>query len=230
MSEPVTTPAPPPSSASVFGTRMALAERYVDLLAAEGVKRGLIGPREVDRLWERHVLNSAVVGELIPCGATVVDVGSGAGLPGIPLAIARPDLTVTLMEPMARRVAWLGEVVAELALPMQVVRGRAEEDVVRQQVGACDIAVARALAPLARLASWCLPLIKPAGRVLALKGASVSEEIARDQPAVLRAGGKPLEVMWCGEDVLDTPTTVAVIELMQSNAGGGRRRRRRKDR
>lgn len=111
------------------------------------MERGLIGPREVDRLWDRHLLNSAVVGERIPKGATVVDVGSGAGLPGIPLAIARPDLELTLVEPMARRVEWLTEVIEELELDVRVTRGRAEERAVRAEIGTVDVVTARAVAP-----------------------------------------------------------------------------------
>ena len=123
-------PAVPPApevARSVFGAGLADAERYVARLATDGVTRGLIGPREVPRLWERHVLNSAAVADAVPRDARVVDVGSGAGLPGIPLALARPDLRLTLVEPMARRVEFLEEVVAELGMPWRVVRGRAEE-------------------------------------------------------------------------------------------------------
>ena len=120
-------PTPPAAAAAVFGDALAAAERYVALLAGPGQEQGVIGPRELPRLWDRHVLNCAAVGEVLPLDATVVDVGSGAGLPGIPLALARPDLHITLLEPMARRVAWLEQVVAELGLAVTVVRGRAEE-------------------------------------------------------------------------------------------------------
>ena len=126
---------------------------YVALLAHHGVERGLIGPREVERLWDRHVLNSAVVGGQLPEGATVVDIGSGAGLPGIPLAIARPDLRSRLVEPMARRIEWLSEVAEKLGLPISVIRGRAEERTVQEQVGGADVVTARAVAPLAKLAA-----------------------------------------------------------------------------
>jgi 16S rRNA (guanine527-N7)-methyltransferase len=195
----------------LFGTRLSLAARYVDLLTEHGVPRGLIGPREVPRLWQRHILNSAVVAELIPTGATVVDVGSGAGLPGVPLALARPDLKMTLLEPMARRVAWLTEVVAELGIPVEVVRGRAEEPAVRQRFGNADVVTARAVAPLAKLAGWCLPLVRPGGQLVALKGESASDELARDSDQVRRAGGAELSVVSCGADVLPVPTTVIVV-------------------
>lgn len=131
----------------VFGAHVDQAAGYVELLASHGVERGLIGPREVERLWERHVLNSAVIGEQMPEGARVVDVGSGAGLPGVPLAIARPDLDIVLLEPMARRVDWLAEVAEKLELPITIVRGRAEERPVREQLGGADIVTARAVAP-----------------------------------------------------------------------------------
>ena len=199
------------SAERLFGTRLPLAARYVDLLTEHGVSRGLIGPREVPRLWQRHILNSAVVAELIPTGAAVVDVGSGAGLPGVPLALARPDLKVTLLEPMARRVAWLTDVVAELGIPIEVVRGRAEEPDVRQRLGGADVVTARAVAPLAKLAGWCLPLVRPGGQLVALKGESASDELARDADQVRRAGGIELSVVSCGSDVLPVPTTVIVV-------------------
>ncbi|MHA6806258.1 16S rRNA (guanine(527)-N(7))-methyltransferase RsmG [Salinifilum ghardaiensis] len=196
----------------VFGDRAELAERFVDMLTEQGVLRGLIGPREIDRLWERHVWNSAVLAELLPPRSWVVDVGSGAGLPGIPLALARPDLEITLLEPMARRVDWLSEVVADLALETTVVRGRAEEKAVRERMAEQDVATARALAPLGRLAQWCLPLVRSGGRVLALKGASAGEELERDSSQIRAAGGSAGRVLTCGADVLDQPTTVVEIE------------------
>lgn len=195
----------------LFGDRLPLAQRYVDLLAEHGVVRGLIGPREVDRLWERHVLNSAVVAELIPTSATVVDVGSGAGLPGIPLALARPDLRLTLLEPMARRIVWLTEITTTLGIGMTVLRGRAEDGGVRRQLPPADVVTARAVAPLAKLAGWCLPLLLPGGQLVALKGESASEELTRDADAVRRLGGAEQSVVCCGAGVLPVPTTVIVI-------------------
>jgi 16S rRNA (guanine527-N7)-methyltransferase len=157
----------------VFGEAFATANRYVGLLAGAGIERGLLGPREASRLWTRHVLNSAALAPLVPPGARVVDIGSGAGLPGIPMLLARPDLALTLLEPMARRAAFLDEVVQSLGLAAQVVRGRAE-DFPRASV---DVAVARAVAPLATLAAWALPLLRPGGTLLALKGQSAAAEI-----------------------------------------------------
>ncbi|SFP85884.1 16S rRNA (guanine527-N7)-methyltransferase [Amycolatopsis arida] len=203
--------AAPPAASAVFGARLPLAERYVDLLARHGVERGLIGPREVDRLWDRHVLNSAVLSERVPVNARVVDVGSGAGLPGVPLAIARPDLDIVLLEPMARRVDWLAEVAATLDLSVVVLRGRAEERAVRSRLAGADVVTARAVAPLARLAMWCLPLLRPSGVLLALKGATAAEEVARDRDAVRRVGGSTPTVLRCGTDLLVTPTTVVEI-------------------
>ncbi|RCW47228.1 16S rRNA m(7)G-527 methyltransferase [Halopolyspora algeriensis] len=196
----------------VFGERLPLAEHFARMLTEHGVRRGLIGPREVGRLWERHLLNSAVIAELLTPRSGVLDVGSGAGLPGIPLAIARPDITVTLLEPMARRVAWLQEVVAELALTVEVVRGRAEEGPVRERLAGQDVVIARAVAPMERLTAWCLPLARPGGRLLAMKGASASEELARDRVAIERAGGARQEVLSCGGGVLEVPTNVVVVE------------------
>lgn len=196
----------------LFGDRLPATERYALLLATEGVTRGLIGPREAPRVWERHLLNCAAITELIPPDATVVDVGSGAGLPGVVLAMARPDLTVTLLEPMLRRVTFLVEVVAALDLTsrVRVERGRAEELVGR--LPAADVATARALAPLDRLAAWCLPLVTPGGRVLAVKGASAADEVAAHAAAVRRLGGGRPTIHHCGVGLVDPPVTVVEIE------------------
>jgi 16S rRNA (guanine527-N7)-methyltransferase len=193
---------------------LALAVRYAELLATEGVVRGLIGPREAPRLWERHLLNCAVVGEIIEKESSVVDVGSGAGLPGIVLAVARPDLAITLVEPMARRTAFLTEAVAvlDLAGPVRVVRARAEE----YRGPGADVVTARAVAPLDRLAAWCLPLVAPGGRLLALKGASAADEVAEHRAAVGRLGGGEPVIRQCGAEVLDPPTTV--VEIVRSRA------------
>ncbi|SES48237.1 16S rRNA (guanine(527)-N(7))-methyltransferase RsmG [Actinokineospora terrae] len=217
----------PPVAVDVFGDRVEVADRFARLLTEHGVERGLIGPREVDRLWDRHLLNSAVIQEVIPQGATVVDIGSGAGLPGVPLAIARPDLRVTLVEPMARRVAWLDEVVETLALSsVTVLRGRAEEPGIRSRVSGAEVVTARAVAPLAKLAGWCLPLLRQGGLLVALKGASAAEEVDRDRAEVAAVGGGAPRVESCGAEVLDVPTTVVLIERVQSTAGSGRRARK----
>lgn len=214
----------------VFGDHLDKAIAFAQMLTEHGVERGLIGPRDVERLWDRHLLNSAVIAELLPEGCRVVDVGSGAGLPGIPLAIARPDLSLTLLEPMARRVAWLTEVVETLGLSVTVLRGRAEETSVREELVDIDVVTARAVAPLERLARWCLPLLRPGGQLVALKGESALEEMERDAEAVRRAGGTRQRVVSCGADVLEVPTTVVLVERAEP---AGRReggRRRRKDR
>ncbi|GAA1850012.1 16S rRNA (guanine(527)-N(7))-methyltransferase RsmG [Asanoa iriomotensis] len=224
-------PVPPAVASVVFGDRLPLAARYASLLATDGVVRGLIGPREAPRLWDRHLLNCAVMTDLIPSGASVIDVGSGAGLPGIVLAVARPDLSVVLVEPLARRTAFLAEVVTALGLDavVTVVRGRAEE--VRAAVDPADVVTARAVAPLDRLAGWCLPLTAPGGRLLALKGASASDEIAEHQTAIGRLGGATPVVRQCGVGLVDPPTTV--VEIVRERvvepasprpAGRGRRR------
>ncbi len=215
---------------AVFGDRYPLAQRYVELLAGPGVHRGLIGPGEVDRLWERHMLNSAVLGELLPEGCRVLDIGSGAGLPGIPLALARPDLVLFLLDTMARRVTWLHEVVAELGLTISVHRGRAEDPGVRDELGGKDVVTARAVAPLGRLASWALPLVQPGGRLLAIKGATAGEEAARDADAVQAAGGGPVEIVQCGATIVRPPTTVIVVPRRAQRVTRTARTRRRKDR
>ena len=201
-----------------FGDRLELAVRYAELLTTDGVVRGLIGPREAPRVWERHLLNCAAAVELIPPDARVVDVGSGAGLPGIVLAMARPDISVILVESLARRTAFLSEVVATLELASTtVVRARAEECGTgrRWQFDPADVVTARAVAPLDRLAAWCIPLAAEGGRVLALKGESAAEEIATHQQAVRAAGGGPPLIRLCGEGVIDPPTTVVEIERMR---------------
>ena len=206
-----------------FGSGADRAAKYAELLTVHGVERGLIGPREVDRIWERHLLNSVAIAECLPHGSSVLDVGSGAGLPGIPLAIARPDLRIVLLEPMARRVTWLEEVVAELDLDVTVVRGRAEEKPIRQKLANRDVVTARAVAPLGKLAGWCLPLVKPGGRLVALKGASVSEEIERDWDEIARAGGVAPEVRTCGRELLIEPTTVVVVRRAEPDNRNRRR-------
>ncbi len=156
--------------------------RFVDLLASEGVVRGLIGPREAPRLWDRHIFNCAAPAAAFPADARVADVGSGAGLPGIVLALARPDLRVTLIEPLLRRTTFLDEAVVELGLGnVTVLRSRAE-DVDGQLVPAFDVVTSRAVAPLPKLAAWCLPLTRSGGLVLAMKGSSAEEELAAAWP------------------------------------------------
>lgn len=216
MAETPSASPPPETAATIFGDVLPAAVQFAELLAAVGIERGLIGPREVDRLWDRHLLNSAVVGELIPHGARVVDVGSGAGLPGIPLCLVRPDLHVTMLEPMARRVAWLNEVVDTLSLSASVVRGRAEEPAIKQQLAGADVVTARAVAPLARLWAWSAPLLRQGGQLVALKGESAEAEVARDGAEVRRAGGSMPDVGRCGVDALEVPTTVIVVTRLSA--------------
>ena len=153
--------AAPRAAAALFGSRLDRAQRYAEILAGAGVERGLLGPREVDRLWDRHILNSAAIAELLDADERIADIGSGAGLPGIPLALARPDLRVTLIEPLLRRSEFLREVVDDLGLEITIVRGRAEDRSVRQQVGEMDAVVSRAVASLDKLTKWSVPLLRP---------------------------------------------------------------------
>ncbi|MET0521764.1 MAG: 16S rRNA (guanine(527)-N(7))-methyltransferase RsmG [Jiangellaceae bacterium] len=199
-------------AAQVFGERLGLAVEYARLLMTDGVVRGLIGPREAPRIWERHLVNCAVMSEMICNGASVIDVGSGAGLPCIVLAVARPDLSITLVEPLARRTAFLSEAVTALGLEatVTVVRGRAE-DVVDGPPAGADVVTARAVAPLDRLAGWCLPLVRSGGRLLALKGASAADEVAEHRAAITRLGGADPVLRLCGEGLIEPPTTVVEI-------------------
>lgn len=212
----ISVPATPSSVNEVFGSRVKLAEAYAVWLAGAGIERGLIGPREVDRLWERHILNSAVLGNVIDDGARVVDVGSGAGLPGIPLAIARPDLHVQLLEPLLRRTTFLKEVVEDLGLNnVEVIRGRAEERESISAAGNADVVTSRAVAPLGKLTGWSLPLVRKGGSMRALKGASVSEELVRDAREINRFGGDSGRVEVVGQSVLAEPTQVVIIERIK---------------
>ncbi|WP_156334580.1 16S rRNA (guanine(527)-N(7))-methyltransferase RsmG [Corynebacterium lowii] len=205
-------PAPPPAAERIFGENLDKAAAYHASLATVGSERGFIGPREVPRLWERHVLNCGVIGEAIPEGASVIDVGSGAGLPGIPLALARPDLQITLVEPLLKRSVYLGEVVEQLQLShVRVVRGRAEEKALRAQVGRADVVTSRAVAPLGKLCTWSMPLVGKTGAMIAMKGASVREELERDAEKIRAAGGGAGEVIQVGADYLEEPSTVVRI-------------------
>jgi 16S rRNA (guanine527-N7)-methyltransferase len=204
---------------SVFGERLPLAERYAEHLATTGVEWGLVGPREASRVWERHILNCAVVADLIPPAARVLDIGSGAGLPGIPLALARPDLRVVLVEPLARRVEWLRTVLADLELPVEVERGRAEDTPIRRRWEGADVVTSRAVAPLHRLAAWCLPLVRPGGMMLAVKGVSAPAEVERDARAVAASGGGIPRIETCGVGIVDPPSTVVVVERLRRRRG-----------
>ena len=163
-------PAAPAEASTIFGDRLDLAQRYAELLAGIGVDWGLLGPHEVDRLWDRHLMNCAAVAELVVSGERVVDIGSGAGLPGLALAIAKPGLRVVLVESLLRRTEFLRMVVAELGLDVDVVRGRAEDPPVHDAVGQCDVVASRAVASLDKLTRWSIPLLRPGGRMLAIKG------------------------------------------------------------
>jgi 16S rRNA (guanine527-N7)-methyltransferase len=204
-------PEVPTVAAAVFGDAIEAAARYVAMLAGDGVVRGLIGPREVPRLWERHVLNSAALAEAVPPGARVVDVGSGAGLPGIPLGLARPDLTLTLVEPMARRVEFLQDVVTALGAPWQIVRGRAEERSVVRAVGAVDVVTARAVAPLPRLVGWCRGLLSPGAQLIALVGARAAAEVPALVPELEAAGMRHVHTRAVGVELGAAATTVVVM-------------------
>lgn len=195
------------TAAAKWPASMPLLDRYADWLAGAGLERGLIGPREADRLWERHLLNSALLGDLVPAQVTVIDIGSGAGLPGIPLAITRPDLRVVLLEPLARRVSFLEEVVSDLGISdrVMVIRGRAEEVTGLQ----AEVVTARAVAALSKLIGWGWPLVLPGGRMLLLKGEQAAAEISDAAKSLQRKRlAAHLHELGSGED------SIKVVEVL----------------
>lgn len=205
----------------MFSDALPQAERFARLLAEEATVRGLIGPREVPRLWERHILNCAVVSEVLAEGASVADIGSGAGLPGLCLAIRRPDLRLTLVEPLLRRTTFLEEAVQTLDLANVVVhRGRAEELHGKAEF---DVVTSRAVAPLERLAGWSLPLTRAGGEVVAMKGSSAADEVRDATRALARLGGVDARVQQIGSAWVDPAVTVVRIRK-QDNAPAGRRK------
>ena len=207
--------------ARVFGPAAEDAVRYGTLLGTDAVVRGLIGPNEIRRLWQRHVLNCAALAELIPPACRVADLGSGAGLPGIPVALARPDLTVDLVEPMQRRSRFLEEVRGRLAAGgrMRVVRGRAPE-VANLLSPHPVVVIARAVAPLEGLVAWALPLLEPGGAVLAIRGSGAAAEVRKAKSAIHANGGHGVQILRCGVGFLEQPTTVVRVVK-----GAGRRGR-----
>ena len=217
--------AAPAAAAALFGSRLDRAQRYAQILAGTGVERGLLGPREVGRLWDRHILNSAAVAELFDSNDRIADIGSGAGLPGIPLALARPDLRLTLIEPLLRRSEFLREVVDDLGLEITIVRGRAEDRSVRQQVGEMDAVVSRAVASLDKLTKWSLPLLRPDGRMVAIKGERAEEEIREHRRVMTSLGAVDVRVKRCGADYLDPPVTAVVARREATDPVANRSRR-----
>jgi 16S rRNA (guanine527-N7)-methyltransferase len=199
----------PAIAAAVFGDGLAQARAYAQLLIRDGDILGLLGPREMPKLWSRHILNSAVVAELVNPGETVADVGSGAGLPGIPMAIAQPQAHFTLIEPMERRSDWLLETVEALGLTnVSIKRARAEE------VGdVFDVVTARAVSALPKLLRLCVPLTRDGGRILALKGSKAAEEINDSRNLMKKLKIENFEIVQTGAQILTEPTTVVRTTL-----------------
>jgi 16S rRNA (guanine527-N7)-methyltransferase len=221
----VASPEPRPAVATqLFGDRVEQAERFAAHLCTTGVEWGLIGPREVPRIWSRHILNCAIVSELMPPDASVIDVGSGAGLPGLALLLARPDLRMTLVEPFERRTEWLSMVAADLGLDVRIVRARAEEV---DGAESAALVTARAVAPLERLARWGLPLVDPGGELLAIKGRTAQQEVDSSLKHLRRLGATDVSVVQCGVGVLETPTTVVRVRVKD---GPSRTKRSKQDR
>ena len=203
-------------AAPVFGEALAQVEAYAALLSGPGVERGLIGPRETPRLWERHLLNCAGVSDLVEDGQVVIDLGSGAGLPGLVLAIQRPQVQVVLVEPLLRRATFLTEAVEALGLRNTLVRRARGEELHGKLL--VDVVTARAVAPVDRLAGWALPLLHPGGRLLALKGAQAEAELAQALPALHRLGARSSAVVEVGSEDLGTRSRVVMVEAGTSPA------------
>jgi 16S rRNA (guanine527-N7)-methyltransferase len=203
-------PPPPEVATAIFGRRLDLAQHYAELLADTGAKWGILGPHEIERIWERHLLNCGVVAELLEPGERVADIGSGAGLPGLPLLIAKPGLDVVLIESLLRRSEFLRMVVTELGLDVEVVRGRAEDSATRQSVGGCDVVVSRAVAALDKLTRWSMPLLRPGGRMLAIKGERAPDEVREHRRVMTVLGAADARVVECGVNYSSPPATVVV--------------------
>lgn len=208
MSEGIETPAAPPEAERVFHVKhLPLLQEYAGWLAGAGTVRGLIGPREVPRLWDRHLLNCGVLADLLPQSSTVVDIGSGAGLPGLVVAIARPDLQVTLIEPLLRRTTFLTEVVDDLGLSnVEIIRGRAAD---LHGARTFDVVTSRAVAALPTLLDWSMPLVSPEGSLIAMKGSGAAAEIDDARSTLASWGCSEPEIIVLGEGRLSS-TTVAV--------------------
>jgi len=219
-------PPPPEAATAVFGPRLGLAQHYASLLADIGVAWGLVGPHEIDRLWDRHLLNCGAVAELLEPGERVADIGSGAGLPGLALVIAKPGLHVVLVESLLRRTEFLRTAVAELGLDAEVVRGRAEDSAVQQTVGGRDAVVSRAVASLDKVARWSLPLLRPGGRMLAIKGERAPDELRKHGRVMTGLGAIDARVVECGVSYLSPPTTVVVARRRQPTPVRSSSRRR----
>jgi len=221
---------PPPSVEAVaeFGAALTKAERYAELLATDGVTRGLIGPRETSRLWDRHLMNCALVAEFLPERGELVDIGSGAGLPGIVLAMLRPSLHVLLLEPLLRRSVFLEECIRTLDLPnATVLRARAED---KAAAGIrADVATARAVAPLDKLAGWAAGLLRADGQLIAIKGQSAEAELADARPVLARLGVRSAEVLQAGHGRVVSATTIVRVVMgghgREERAGAQRSRR-----
>lgn len=224
-------PAAPDSARTYLGDQFEVMSRYVEHLATTAISHGLIGPRERETLWTRHVMNCAVLGEIIDPNSSVIDVGSGAGLPGLVLGISRPDLEVTLVEPLLRRSTWLSMVVDELGLTNVTVRRDRAEAVHDLRA---DVVTSRAVARLDRLAAWCAPLVVTDGRVIAIKGMTAQEELDETREALVALGMVDARIVHCGIGVVDPPTTAVDLVFRstarESKADRGRKKTKAKNR
>ena len=205
--------AEPESAKAIFGPQIDKARAFAQKLANDSDDLGLLGPRELDKLWSRHILNSAVVAETVQPGDHVADVGSGAGLPGIPMAIAMPEAHFVLIEPMERRSNWMLEVIEELGLTNAEVRRARAEELTDLKF---DIVTARAVAALDKLLRLCVPLLKPGGSLVALKGSKAADEIEAAKKLQKKLGIASFEIQICGEKFLAEPTSVVKTTLDSS--------------
>ena len=225
--KPAPSPAPPPPEVAhaVFGARLDLAQQYAELLAGPAVEWGILGPHEIDRIWDRHLLNCGAVAELLQPGERVADIGSGGGLPGLPLVIVKPELRIVLVESLLRRTEFLRMAVTELGLDVEVVRGRAEDPAVRSSIGVRDTVVSRAVAPLDKVTRWSFALLRPGGRMLAIKGERAPDEVREHRRVMAALGATDARVVQCGVNYLSPPTTVVVARRGKPAPAGNPPRR-----
>ena len=200
----------PDAALIIFGNRFNKAEKYAKILASSGLERGLIGPNEVHHIWNRHILNGVFIKELLNCNEQIIDLGSGAGIPGIPLALAREDIGITLIEPLLKRSKFLHEIVAKLDLNVEIIRERIGNIKHNKYLKKWDVVVSRAVAPLDKLTDWSIPLLQSNGRMISIRGKNSSIKLKTNQYILKTVDTMKIKTTKCGIQYLDSPTFVVI--------------------